>query len=132
MKLAEEKWTHYLYVIYFVDGYYYTGVSKRKGDNPLLDRYYGSCLDQSKWLSTMYEKVVIAHLWLNSHEEAYAEESKWQKLNFDVNDPYCLNKHFGSTNFKEDSSKRGGHKQGSKNVQNKIGFWKEDLVKVRS
>ena len=132
MKLTEENWTHYLYIIRFVDGFYYTGVSKRKGDDPALDKYYGSCLDRSKWLETMYGKEVIAYLWANSHEEAYEEETGWQKLNYRLEDSLCLNKHFGSTNFKEESSKRGGHTQGNRNVEKNLGFWRDDIKRKRS
>jgi predicted GIY-YIG superfamily endonuclease len=132
MKLAPENWTHYLYVIRFVDGFYYTGVSKRKGDNPACDRYFGSCLNKSKWFETMYEKEIVAYLWLNTHEEAYSAEEKWQKLSFRLKDHFCLNKHFGSTNFKEEASRNGGRMAGKNNVEKRRGFWREDLLLIRS
>ena len=107
-KLTSENWTHYLYVIRFVDGHFYTGVSKRKGDNPLTDNYYGSPLDRTVWDTVMYEKEIIAYLWCQSHEKAYDVEAEWQKKCYEVNDEFCLNKHFGKTNWTSESHFAGG------------------------
>jgi hypothetical protein len=112
--LSVETWTHYLYKIEFVDGYFYSGVSKRKGDSPLHDGYFGSPTDSSKWHETMYKKVIIAYLWVSSQEEAFSEETQWQKANFKIHDPMCLNKHFGRTNFSKESSSKGGYNSGMK------------------
>lgn len=132
MPMSQSTWTHYLYIIHFVDGHYYTGVSKRKGDNPLCDGYWGSSLDKSKWHEVMYYKEIVAYLWCDCHSQAYAIEEEWQKRNFSIKHPLCLNKHFGSTNFCTESSKRGGHTQGADNVKNNTGFWRKDLLEKRS
>jgi hypothetical protein len=131
-KLTSENWTHYLYIIRFVDGRFYTGVSKRKGDNPLTDGYFGSPLDRSVWDTVMYEKEIIAYLWCKSHEEAYGIEAEWQKKCYEVNDTFCLNKHFGSTNFSEEAAKQGGKTQGQRNVKNGTGLFRPDIVARRN
>lgn len=135
MELSFNTWTHYLYVIHFVDGCYYAGVSKRKGDNPNSDRYWGSSKSKKhkeKWVTVHHWKEVIAYLWCNSHREAYEIEAVWQKLNFNLNDDLCLNERFGSTNFSESTQRQGGRTQGALNVINNTGFWREDLIKLRS
>jgi hypothetical protein len=97
--LTQETWTHYLYILHFVDGHYYTGVSKRKGDNPLCDGYWGSPSNRKKWSETMFEKKVISYLWCKSHAEAYQIESDWQVSTYSINDPYCLNKAFSPADW---------------------------------
>jgi hypothetical protein len=129
--MSQSTWTHYLYIIHFVDGHYYTGVSKRKGDNPSCDGYWGSALDKSKWHKVMYYKEIIAYLWCDCHSQAYVIEEEWQKRNFSIKHPLCLNKHFGSTNFCTESSMLGGRTGGSSNVQNNTGFWRKDLLEKR-
>lgn len=132
-KLTHENWTHYLYIIQFVDGCYYTGVSKRKGDNPLCDNYWGSPSNREKWNEVMFEKQIIAYLWCNSHAEAYQMESQWQKLSYCVKDVYCLNKVFSPSDWTFEGRK---HCQSSKdktrktlqNLFEKDGHYREQLV----
>jgi len=110
--LSEKTWTHYLYIIKFIDGHFYSGVSKRREIEPVLDGYFGSPTDRSKWHEIMYEKIIIAYLWVSSQEEAFSIETLWQKTNFKINDPLCLNKHFGRSNFSTESCIRGGQNSG--------------------
>ncbi len=114
-RLSQNNWTHYLYIINFEDGCFYTGVSKRKGDNPLTDGYFGSPTDKKSWKFKEHEKEVVAYLWCESHEEAYQIEGKWQSLSYDLTDPFCLNKHFSTSGWtfegkthKEESKRQNG------------------------
>ena len=132
MKLTQYTWTHYLYLIRFVDGSYYTGVSKKKGDDPLCDGYWGSPICKQKWKEVMFSKEVLCYLYCQSHKEAYEIEKLWQLSNYDINDPLCLNRHFGKTNFKDEASKRGGRTQGVRNVKTNTGLWRKDLLEKRS
>jgi len=134
-RLTPNNWTHYLYIIRFVDGCFYTGVSKRKGDDPLADGYFGSSTSKKhveKWSSVKYTKELVAYLWCQSHAEAYEIETKWQKSTYSVNDSFCLNERFGSTNFSEDTTKQGGKTQGRRNVENGTGMFRPDIVARRN
>ena len=133
-RLSQNNWTHYLYIINFEDGCFYTGVSKRKGDDPLTDGYFGSSSAKKhseRWKYMKFEKQVVALLWCEGHSEAYSIETNWQKSTYHVNDPNCINEHFGSTNFSDDTSRQGGKTQGRDNVESGKGFWRPDLLEIR-
>jgi len=133
--LSQKNWTHYLYIIQFEDGCFYTGVSKRKGDDPLIDGYYGSSTakkHKDRWESIKHEKEIVAFLWCESHSEAYSIETEWQKRNYSLNDPKCMNERFGSTNFSDDSQKQGGKTQGNLNVRYGLGFWDPEVQSNRN
>jgi predicted GIY-YIG superfamily endonuclease len=116
--LTEHKWTHYLYIVRFSDGKYYTGVAKRRHKNPYEDDYYGSPVtNKEKWKQETPEKEVIAYLFVENNIDAYSIEKDWQRKNFDIKDPNCLNAHFGNTHFSTAAAVRGGSIVGRRHVK---------------
>jgi hypothetical protein len=114
---SKDTWTHYLYLLQFSDGSYYSGVSKRKGDDPSIDGYFGSPMaNKTKWASEQPKKIIIAYLFVGDNFEAFQIESDWQRSQFDLADSLCLNAHFGNTHFNTEATKRGGASTGMKNV----------------
>ena len=50
---------YYTYTIRFVDGHYYHGYAKYRGQSPLTDGYFGSPVtNKEKWLTTMHWKEI--------------------------------------------------------------------------
>jgi hypothetical protein len=79
----------YTYTIRFVDGYYYHGYSKYKGNDPLTDGYYGSPVThKEKWSSTMYWKEVTGTY--ETLEQVTLAEQEVIRSVF-REDPLCLN-----------------------------------------
>ena len=117
--ITKDNWTHYLYSVTFADGCYYTGVSKRRNNEPLTDGYYGSPVsNRDKWQTETPTKRVVAFIYADDCYDAFKIESQWQRLNFDLNDPKCLNAHFGNVYFDRASAQKGGSITGKINAQN--------------
>ena len=96
----------YLYVIHFIDFFYYVGKRKCPNEyNPWNDPYTGSPkTHKNKWEITKFTKVVI---------ECFDSDEKVSKAETDLlieldweNDPYCLNECCGGK-FSYDANRRG-------------------------
>jgi hypothetical protein len=121
VQLTKETWTHYLYKVEFEGGFYYTGVRKRTTDDPLMDGYFGSPVtNKKKWEEQQPLKTILTLLWCEEGEQ-YALESQHQTLCYDLNDPYCLNEHFGG-GFSLETCRKGGGIGAKTQVENKIGI----------
>lgn len=96
----------YLYVIHFIDFFYYVG--KRKCPNvynPWNDPYIGSPkTHKNKWKSTKFTKVVI-ECFDSDEKVSKAETNLLIELDWE-NDPYCLNECCGGK-FSYDANRRG-------------------------
>lgn len=81
----------YLYVIHFIDFFYYVGKRKCPDNyNPWNDPYMGSPkTHKNKWGSTKFTKVVI-ECFDNDKDVSLAETNLLKELDWE-NDPYCLN-----------------------------------------
>ena len=116
--LTEQTWTHYLYVVRFSDDSYYSGVAKRRNKDPSLDGYFGSPVThKGRWKIETPSKEVVALLFVENNIDAFIIESEWQRRNFSLEDPKCLNAHFGNTHFSTAASAKGGEIVGRKNVE---------------
>jgi hypothetical protein len=116
------NWTHYLYEIRFKDGFYYSGLSLKKGEDPLTDGYYGSPVaNKDKWENTPFEKVVVAYLNCECQSEAYRVETLYQVQTYDLNDPLCLNEHFGG-GFSVEACSKGGQTGSRTQIDSQIGI----------
>jgi hypothetical protein len=119
--LKQDTWTHYLYKLVFKQGFYYTGVRKRTTGEPLSDGYYGSPVThKNKWKDQKPEKIIIALLWCEEGEQ-YELERQHQICCYDLNDPFCLNEHFGG-GFSLEISRKGGRIGAQSQVEKKIGI----------
>jgi hypothetical protein len=119
--LKQDTWTHYLYKVVFEGGFYYTGVRKKTTDNPLADGYFGSPVTHKcKWEEQTPEKTILALLWCDEGEQ-YDLESKHQTLCYDLNDPFCLNEHFGG-GFSLETCRKAGRIGAKSQVEGKIGI----------
>lgn len=114
MKLSKENWTHYLYRIDFVDGYFYYGMRKRRSNviSPYDDTYWGSPgkVAKPKWLSTMYQKTIVAFLWVDDTKHAGKLEDEMIRSN-GWNTHFCLNGSLGhniSDAITIEAGRRGG------------------------
>jgi hypothetical protein len=84
---------YYTYVIRFVDGYYYHGMAKYRGKNPLLDGYYGTPVThRQKWTETMFWKEITGLFATLQDANAY-EKSRISSCYKE--DPFCLNANCG-------------------------------------
>lgn len=135
---------YYTYTIRFVDGYYYHGMAKYRGENPLFDGYYGSAVThKEKWQTTMYWKEIISGF--DSFEECCLAERSLIKPVY-MDDPYCLNENCAGsislsacstggktiTPAKLDSMRKTGSQVGKDNVRLERGFWKPGMKEVRA
>jgi hypothetical protein len=134
---------YYIYIIIFVDGFFYIGSKKGKTDNPLTDGYFGSPVAHfEKWKLTMYyKKIISTNL---TREEANELEKKLIRESW--NDPKCLNENCGGIISRQSCSKGGvtthkkhpeqrkeiARKVGLDNVEQGRGFWKEGMVEIKS
>lgn len=96
----------YLYVIHFIDFFYYVGKRKCPNEyNPWNDPYTGSPkTHKNKWESTKFTKVVI-ECFDSDEKVSKAETNLLIELDWE-NDPYCLNECCGGK-FSYDANKRG-------------------------
>jgi hypothetical protein len=104
----------YVYVIRFIDGYYYYGYHPIYGNDPQFDQYYGTPVTHTeKWLTTMYWKEIISlH---ETFEEADAAEQSWIKPCYKT-DPFCLNENCGGA-ISPDLCRVGGIRGGQTNKE---------------
>lgn len=122
LQLNQESWTHYLYRCEFEGESYYSGVSKRKSDDPSSDGYFGSPVtNKEKWEVETPSKHVLALLWCENDREAYQLELNHQSQCYDLNDPKCLNEHFGG-GFSTETCRKAGKIGSQVQVDNKIGI----------
>lgn len=123
--MNQESWNSYLYQIIFSTGYWYGGVSTRKGDDPNNDGYFGSPITHRKyWNDVPYRKEVVALLFLNNptsemyeYEKNYLENRNWKT------DLLCLNEHCGG-GFGYIACRNGGKIGGKIQVDLKLGIHK--------
>lgn len=100
---------YYIYIIFFVDGFYYVG--KRKcptTKTPWSDKYCGSpCTNKGKWSSgTPYTKVIHT-FGIETDAEAKLQETRLLRdLGWKV-DPFCLNE-WDNESWTEAGSSLGG------------------------
>jgi hypothetical protein len=119
--LSQDTWTHYLYKVVLVGGFYYTGVRKRTLDDPLTDGYYGSPVThKDKWGGQTPIKTILGLLWCEAGEQ-YGLECQHQTLCYNLNDPFCLNEHFGG-GFSLRTCRKGGSIGAKAQVEHKIGI----------
>lgn len=119
--LSQDTWTHYLYKVEFEGGFFYTGVRKRTTNDPLVDGYFGSPVtNKKKWEEQTPQKTILALLWCEEGEQ-YAFESHHQTLCYDLNDPLCLNEHFGG-GFSEETCRKAGSLGAKSQIEKKIGI----------
>jgi len=119
--LSQDTWTHYIYKVEFEGGFYYTGVRKRTTDDPLVDGYFGSPVtNKGRWKDQTPRKTILTLLWCEEGEQ-YALESQHQTLCYDLNDPLCLNEHFGG-GFSLETCRKAGSIGGRSQVEKRIGI----------
>ena len=111
---------YYTYTIYFVDGYYYHGYSRYKGNDPLTDGYYGSPVThKEKWFNTMYWKEVTG-IYETLEQVTLAEQEVIRPVFRE--DPFCLNANCNGIISPEralEGAKKGGKKAGEHHKANK-------------
>jgi len=96
----------YTYRINFVDGYYYYGKRKLKGEQPLYDGYYGTPMtNKEKWNTTMYWKEVIQEY--DNWEEC--SKSEIVLIRPVLNEELCLNENCGGWASLEIMRENGRH-----------------------
>jgi len=102
----------YVYVIRFVDGYYYYGYHPTYGNDPQFDTYYGTPVTHSeKWLTTMYWKEILGLY--ETFEEADAAEQALIRPCY-KSDPFCLNENCGGA-VSPELCRVGGQRGGNTN-----------------
>jgi hypothetical protein len=103
---------YYIYIIFFVDGFYYVG--KRKcpvGKNPWLDKYCGSpSTHKAKWTSGIQFVKVIHTLGIPTDLEAKEKETRLLRELHWKSDPFCLNE-WDNESWTEKGSSLGGKKR---------------------
>jgi len=84
---------YYTYTIYFVDGHYYHGYAKYRGESPLTDGYFGSPIThKEKWLTTMHWKEITG-VYETQEAVSFAEQESIRPVFRE--DPFCLNVNCG-------------------------------------
>jgi len=113
----------YTYTIRFVDGYYYHGMAKYRGVEPINDGYFGSPItNKEKWIITMYWKEITG-LFATAEEASASEQDNIRPVY--NSDPYCLNANCNgviSTEQRRLGAMLGGKTSGERSRRNKTGI----------
>ena len=102
--MAKEKC--YTYKINFIDGCYYYGKRKLKGENPLYDGYYGTPItNKEKWNTMMYWKDIIQ----GYDDWVECSKSEIELIRPVLNEEKCLNENCGGWVSLETMRENGRH-----------------------
>jgi len=109
---------YYIYIIFFVDGFYYVGKRKcPRNKTPWSDKYCGSpCTHKAKWSSGVsYTKVIHTFGIVTDREAKQQETQLLRELGWKI-DPFCLNE-WDNESWTEEGSSLGGKRRQAKKTR---------------